>query len=201
MLATDLKRDAARTVMRRLASLPPDEAETVFRELEAQGAAELEAEGVGPDAIEFVRQMDTRYFGQSYELTIPAPSPFTRESAEPLLERFHAAHDRTYGFAAPEEPVECVSLRLATIGRIAKPPLRHLEPGDMPAPKERRPVYFSEAGGYVDCPIYDRYGLGAGACLAGPAVVEEFDSTTVVHPGYGLRVDEHGNLIIEREAA
>jgi N-methylhydantoinase A len=62
-------------------------------------------------------------------------------------------------------------------------------------------VYFAEAGGYGDCPIYDRYALGAGAHLAGPAVVEEFDSTTVVHPGYGLRVDDHGNLIIEKEAA
>ena len=66
LLTTDLKRDAARTVMRRLASLPADEAETVFRELEAQGAAELEAEGVGRDAIEFVRQIDLRYVGQSY---------------------------------------------------------------------------------------------------------------------------------------
>jgi N-methylhydantoinase A len=62
-------------------------------------------------------------------------------------------------------------------------------------------VYFAEAGDYVDCPIYDRYALAGGATFPGPAVVEEFDSTTVVHPGYGLRVDEHGNLIIEREAA
>ena len=70
-----------------------------------------------------------------------------------------------------------------------------------PEPKERRPVYFAEAGGYVDCPIYDRYALPAGAANVGPAVVEEFDSTTVVHPGFALRVDELGNLIVEREGA
>ena len=198
LLTTDLKRDAARTVMRRLASLPVDEAESVFRELEAQGAAELEAEGVASGAIEFVRQIDLRYVGQSYELTIPAPSPFTREAAEPLLQRFHAEHDRTYGFAAEEEPVECVSLRLTTVGRIAKPPVRSLPPGEAPAPKEHREVYFSEAGGYVNCPIYDRYALPAEARLEGPAIVEEFDSTTVLHPGYAIRVDRQGNLIIER---
>jgi N-methylhydantoinase A len=201
LLTTDLKRDAARTIMRRLASLPVDEVESVFRELEAQGAHELEAEGVAADAIEFVRQIDMRYVGQSYELTIPAASPFTRESAEPLLERFHAEHDRTYGFAAEEEPVECVSLRLTTVGRIAKPPLRSLEPGEAPEPKERREVYFAESGGFVDCPIYDRYALPAEARIAGPAVVEEFDSTTVLHPGYGIRVDGQGNLIIERSGS
>ena len=70
-----------------------------------------------------------------------------------------------------------------------------------PQPKARRPVYFAESGGYVDCPIYDRYALPAGARLAGPAVVEEFDSTTVVHPGFSVRVDDVGNLIIEREDA
>ncbi len=201
LLTTDLKRDAARTIMRRLESLPVDEVESVFRELEVQGARELEAEGVAGDAIEFVRQIDMRYVGQSYELTIPSPSPFTRESAEPLLERFHAEHDRTYGFAAEEEPVECVSLRLATVGRIAKPPLRSLAAGEAPEPKERREVYFAEADGFVDCPIYDRYALPAEARIAGPAIVEEFDSTTVLHPGYGIRVDGQGNLIIEKEAS
>jgi N-methylhydantoinase A len=117
-----------------------------------------------------------------------------------LLERFHAEHDRTYGFAAPGEPIECVSLRLTTVGRIAKPPPRTLDPGETAAPKERRPVYFAEAGGYVECPIYDRYALPAGARVPGPAVVEEFDSTTVLHPGYTVGVDTHGNLLIEREA-
>ena len=94
-----------------------------------------------------------------------------------------------------------MSLRLTSVGRIEKPPPRRLEAGGVPEPKERRPVYFAEAGEYVDCPIYDRYSLGAGAALAGPAVVEEFDSTTVVHPGFALTVDGTGNLIIEREGA
>ena len=92
-----------------------------------------------------------------------------------------------------------MSLRLTSIGRIAKPPPRRLDPGGGVAPKERRPVFFAEVGDYVECPIYDRYALAAGSTFSGPAVVEEFDSTTVVHPGFAVRVDELGNLIVERE--
>jgi N-methylhydantoinase A len=193
LLTTDLKRDAAVTIMRRLDELDPAEVETQFAQLEAAGRAELEAEGLSGDRVEFVRQLDMRYVGQSYELTIPA--------GDGLLERFHAEHDRTYGFAAPAEPVELVSVRLSSVGRIAKPPVRRLEPGATPEPKERREVYFAEADGYVDCPIHDRYGLPAGASFTGPVVIEEFDSTTVVHPGFTVAVDETGNLIIEKERA
>jgi N-methylhydantoinase A len=193
MLTTDLKRDAAVTMLRRLDDVDEAEVEATFAQLEETGRAELAREGLAGDAIEFLRQIDLRYIGQSYELTIAA--------GDGLLERFHAEHDRTYGFAAAGEPVEVVSLRLTSIGRIAKPPPRRLEPAAAPEPKSRRPVYFAEAGDYVDCPIYDRYALGASAALAGPAVVEEFDSTTVVHPGFGMRVDDVGNLIIEREGA
>ena len=157
LLATDLKRDAAVTVMRRLAELDPAEMESTFAGLEATAAEELALEGVAREAIEFVRQLDLRYVGQSFELTVPA--------GDDLAGRFHAEHDRAYGFAAPAEPVECVSLRLTSVGRIAKPPLRRLDPGDTPEPKSRRPVYFAESGDYVDCPIHDRYALPAGATL------------------------------------
>jgi N-methylhydantoinase A len=191
LLTTDLKRDAAVTVMRRLDELDPAELDAQFAELERTGAAELEREGIVGDRVEFLRQLDIRYVGQSYELTIPA--------GDDLLDRFHAEHDRTYGFAAPGEPVELVSVRVTSIGRIAKPPARRLEAGGAVAPKETRQVYFHEADGYVDCPIYDRYALPAGASFAGPAVIEEFDSTTVVHPGFTVRTDEIGNLVIEKE--
>src|SRR5829696_7604405 len=193
LLTTDLKRDAAVTIMRRVDELEPRELEDAFAGLEQAGAAELAAEGLVEDAVEFVRALDLRYVGQSYELTIAA--------GDRLLERFHAEHDRAYGFAAPAEPVECVSLRLTSIGRIAKPAPRFLEPAGTPRAKERRQVFFAEAGGYVDCPIYDRYALGADAAFPGPAVVEEFDSTTVVHPGWAARVDPVGNLLIEKEVA
>jgi len=192
LLTTDLKRDSAVTIMRPLDTLDAAQAEAMFVRLEQRGREELQGEGVAAAAIECLRQTDLRYVGQSYELTIPA--------GEGLLERFHAEHDRTYGFNAPAEPVEVVSLRLTCIGRIAKPRPSRLETGGPVVPKQRRPVYFAEAGEYVDCPIYDRYALPAGAVLTGPVVIEEFDSTTVVHPSFTARVDDTGNLIIEKEA-
>jgi N-methylhydantoinase A len=193
LLTTDLKRDAAVTVMRRLDDLDDDEVESTFVELERAGRVELEQEGFARDAMSFVRNIDLRYVGQSFELTVPA--------GRGLLERFHAEHDRTYGFSAPEELVEVVSLRLTSVGTISKPPPRTLGADGTAEPKEHRPVYFAESAGYVDCPIYDRYALPAGATFAGPAIAEEFDSTTVVHPGYAVFVDEAGNLLIERGAA
>jgi N-methylhydantoinase A len=192
LLTTDLKRDAAVTVMRRLDELEQGELDEVFTRLEQAGAEELRREGVASDRIEFVRQLDVRYVGQSYELTV--------EAGASLLARFHAEHERTYGFAAPEEPVELVSVRLTTVGRIEKPPARVVDAAGPARPKGERPVYFAETDGFVDCPVYDRHALAAGANLAGPAVVEELDSTTLVHPGFDVRVDDRGNLVIERRA-
>jgi N-methylhydantoinase A len=193
LLTTDLKRDAARTMLRPFDELDPAAVEEAFAELERAGAEDLAREGIPADRVEFVRQVDMRYVGQSHELTLAA--------GDGLLERFHAEHDRVYGFAAPAEAVELVSVRLSSVGRIEKPPARTLEPGEAGEPKARREVYFAEAGGFVDCPIHDREALGAGAALAGPVVIEQFDSTTVVHPGFVVRVDSNGNLVIEKERA
>jgi N-methylhydantoinase A len=84
------------------------------------------------------------------------------------------------------------------VGRIAKPALPVLDPGPTPAPKERRAVYFAEAGGFVDAAVLDRYALPAGARFEGPAIVEEYDSTLVVHPGFVAEADTHGNLLLRR---
>jgi len=199
LVGTDLTRDSSITLLRRLDVLEPSEIEQAFGELEAAGAAELRREGLPAERTRFVRQVELRYVGQSFELAVPLEED-TAEAGV-LGARFHAEHERVYGFAAPGEPVEVVSLRLTTVGTIEKPPLRPLEPhSGAPTPKDVRRVHFAEAGGFVECPVHDRYALGAGATLSGPAIVEELDSTVVVHPGYALTVDEVGNLVLMREA-
>ena len=75
---------------------------------------------IAADAIEFTRQIDMRYVGQSYELTIPTPGRFEAGSVAQLIERFHAEHDRSYGFSAPTEPAECVSLRLTAVLKLMR---------------------------------------------------------------------------------
>ena len=198
LLVTDLKHDYATTLIQRLDQVVPQALEQTFRELEAQGRETLGREGMEEAAMEFRRQADLRYVGQSHELTLP----LTAEALGPaqlaqLLEQFHRTHDRAYGFSAPGEDVELVSVRLSAIGQIAKPAQAPLAKTTGAATaKGQRPVYFAESEGFVDCPVYDRYALGAGAVVQGPAIVEEIDSTTVVHPQYQVRVDEVGQMVL-----
>jgi N-methylhydantoinase A len=211
LLVTDLKHDYSATLIRKVDALDPKEIEATYRRLEEQGRATLEREGMQESDMTFLRQVDMRYVGQSYELTVPLPGgSLTAEDITRVLEQFHREHDRAYGYSAPEEPAEFVNLRLTATGRIAKPQLRELDRTSHPelveaggdlaaAPKTIRPVYFAESEGYVDCPVYDRYRLGAGVVVEGPAIVEEMDSTTVIHPDYQARVDKFGNLILTRK--
>ena len=202
LLVTDLKHDYSTTLIQHVDQLDTTAVEETYQELEAQGGASLEREEVRQEDISFLRQVDIRYVGQSYELTVPLPAEqLDASKIVSVLEQFHIEHDRAYGYSAPTEPVEFVNLRLTAIGRIAKPRLRELEGNNTDiaaAQKATRSVYFAESDGYVECPIYDRYRSGPGCVLTGPAIVEEADSTTVIHPGYRAQVDRFGNLILTR---
>ncbi len=201
LLVTDLRHDFSVTLMRRMDGLDPAEADAAYELLETRGRADLAREGVAPDAMSFTRQMDLRYVGQGYELTLPLPAQsLDVATCARMCEQFHREHDRAYGHSAPEEPVELVTLRVAAIGAIAKPRPRDLAPAasDDPAAANTstRDVYFAESGGYVACAVYDRYRIGAGMVIVGPAIVEELDSTTVIHPGYRAVADRYGDLIL-----
>ena len=201
LLVTDLQHDYSTTLIQSVDALDPGAVEAVFQRMADEGRARLVGEGVRAEDMDFVRQVDMRHVGQSYELAVGVPAGrLGAAEIAGVLERFHAEHDRAYGFSAPGEPAEFVNLRLTATGKIAKPRLREWrQDGDAAAArKPDRPVYFAESGGFVDCPIYDRYRLGAGAEVAGPAVVEEMDATTVVHPAYAARVDGFGNLVLTR---
>jgi N-methylhydantoinase A len=202
LLVTDLKHDYSTTLIQRIDQLDMRAVAEVFARMENAGRATLARERIAESSMEVVRQVDMRYVGQSFELTIPlgAHTNIAPALVAQVLTRFHEAHERAYGFNAPGEPVELVNLRLTAVGKIGKPQLRELPAdGDQGnAEKGKRQVYFAESGGFVDCPIYDRYRLRSGAIIAGPAVVEEFDSTTVIHPGYAARVDRFGNMLLQK---
>ena len=145
--------------------------------------------------------MDARYVGQGYELAVGVP-PGSLGEAE--LRRVRAAFDEAYaaryGYANPAEPVEAVTWKLSAIGtgpRISLPKLARRAGGLDEALKGRRGAFFPEAGGFVDCPVFDRYRLSLGLELSGPAIVEERESTTVLPPGVLARVDEYGSLVAE----
>ena len=202
LLVTDIKHDYSATLIQRADRLDVELVNRRYREMEEQGEKALLAEGMGHASIGFERQADMRYVGQSYELSIPFGDGKVEDGLEAMLKDFHDEHERAYGFAAPGEPVEFVTLRLTAVGRIAKPKLPELPAGrrDVEAARRAvRQVYFAEAGGFVDCPSYDRYRLPAGGVVEGPAIVEEMDSTTVIHPGFRGEVDRFGNLLIKTE--
>jgi len=199
LLVEELRADAVRTWVTRLDLQALEPLERGFRELEADATAWLQRERVPPDRRQLSRWLDLRYEGQNYELLVPVPEEVWRErSLEPLRREFLQTHERTYGFAAEGEPIQVVNLRLVARGLPDLPELPRQKPGG-PDPSAalvgRRPVDFVEAGA-LDCPVYDRARLAAGNRLAGPAVIEQFDSTTLLSPGQEALVDELGLLII-----
>lgn len=200
LLVTDLTHDYATSFIQRTDAADLTAIENAFRQLEEQGRSALEREGVNPQQILLRRQLEMRYVGQSFELVIALPEggPQMSELGE-VVSRFHEDHQATYGTSTPGGPVEIVNLRVTAIGRIEKPKLREIgrAGGDVAsARKAVRPVFFPETRGMIDCPIYDRHSLGAEMVVEGPAVVEEADSTTVIHPGYEVKVDRFGNLLL-----
>jgi len=190
MVLADLVKDYSRTVM-----LPAP--------LRARARDELQAEGLDESDIDLLPALDVRYCGQSYELTIPLT-----DSGVGFVERFHEAHQRRFSYASEEEPVEVVNLRLTAVGRTAKPrfapqPVEDLDPRR--AQIGHKAVYFvaPELGWVRSFPaaLYARERLRPGNMVVGPAIVFQFDTTTVVPPDWVARVDGWGNLVIERVPA
>lgn len=171
-----------------------------FDRLEKEAMATLKRDGVSEDHSRFVRYLDARYEGQADELRVPVPAGAIDEAfLRDALKRFHEVHERAYGYAYEgKQMVEIVNLAVSGFGQIGRPALRPRKTtGPTEAkPESIRPVYFREAGGFVDCPVFQRRDLLAKVKITGPAVVEEFGSTSVVFPGQSLLVDDYGSLII-----
>jgi len=200
LLTEDLRADAVRTWVGRLTGEALAALDRGFRELEAEATAWLDREDVAPARRQLARWLDLRYEGQNYELLVAIPEETWRTgSTEALRRRFLEAHEASYGFAAEDEPIQVVNLRLVARGIPQPPEIPRQKPAG-PDPSaalvERRPVDLAEGGGRLDCPVFDRARLAAGSRLVGPAIVEQFDSTTLVLPGQRALVDELGCLVI-----
>jgi N-methylhydantoinase A len=207
LLCTDVVHDYIRSELKGLAEVTPEHAEAIFRELEAKARGELAAEGMNPIDARFARELDLRYTGQGYELRTSLDGLFeaqlTSVSLTAVRSRFDERHAQIHGHAAAEQPVEIVSYRVRV--RVSVPKYRPVRETAPPSPrpievavKGTRPIHLSGAAP-VEAVIYERDRLDIGATIRGPAIVEQFDATTVVPPGWSGTVDPYRNLILRQE--
>jgi N-methylhydantoinase A/oxoprolinase/acetone carboxylase beta subunit len=184
LLTADVRLDVSRS---RLAPFPGDagQAERLLAEMERE-AEEL----LGGRPVAFTREVDLRYAGQGYELTVPY---------EDAREAFEDLYARRYGLASPGEPLEATTWRVAALGETPAVDLPTASRRPEPTPCRRR-AYVPETGGYDDVLVLVREELGAAHRVEGPAIVEERESTAVLPPGVTATVDEHGSLLVELPA-
>jgi len=199
ILLSDVIRDSVRSV---LLSVPEEGRDSSqrwaefwhdlgkrFAILERVSRAELQHEGFPAELARAERRLDLRYAGQSYELSVPLRRDFRR--------LFHQQHERAYSYAHPARPLQIVNLRLRLVIRTPKPQLRARRTGNPDPARARvktKPVWF--AGRFHSTRLYDRERLEPGARFAGPAVVVEYSSTTVVPPDFSCELDRCLNLIL-----
>jgi N-methylhydantoinase A len=204
LLCTDVVHDYIRSELRPLGDVAPDRAEAIFVSLEAKARGEIAAEGLDPRDAGWWRELDLRYAGQGYELRTPldgfGAGPITEPTLQGARLRLDTRHAEIHGHAAKDRPVEVVSYRLRV--RIAVPkyePPAQMPPAHLAAPAEKggRLVYFDGRRG-VPAALYERDALDISATLLGPAIVEQFDATTVIPPLWQAQVDGYRNLILTR---
>jgi N-methylhydantoinase A len=205
LLMSDVKHDFVRSRVSDIEDLDLGVANDLFGEMVGGARKQLTAEGFAEGDTQLRYFLDMRYSGQGYENPVPvAALPLTRESLAASRRDFDAIHAQCHGHAAPDQPAEVVNYRVQAIGMV--PPVSAATIADADDGAERalagsRPAYFAAAGeGLVDVPVYQRERLRAGDQLAGPAIVEQYDSTTVVCPGQAAAVDRFGNLMVTTPA-
>jgi N-methylhydantoinase A len=202
LLAVDWRTDQIVTKVMHQDAADIDAIAAHYAAIEREAVDTLKRDGIDPSGIRIVREADVRYVGQSMEVRVTAPSgAIDGAFLSALIDAFHAAHLRTFGYNyASQQKVELVNFCVSGFGLIERPSMPKLDmPRGVATPKSTRVVYFD--GAFRDTPIYDRATLPPGFGLDGPAVVEEFGSTTVVFPGQHLSVDDHGILIVRATGA
>jgi N-methylhydantoinase A len=198
LLMSDVEHNYIRSQLMLLSETTHDAVNGMFEQLAAQALDELRGDGFARDRIRIARSLDMRYAGQGYEIAVPCPAgPLEAADLKRLRLAFDQQHKTMFGHMAPEEPVEIVSCRVRGIGLVSPVAMPRFEPAGgtlADARRELRRVRFD--GEERDCPVYQRERLGVGLELAGPAILDQLDCTTVICPGQIARVDEWKNLIV-----
>jgi N-methylhydantoinase A len=194
LLLADIRMDESRAYTGE--TLDAAQVEREFATLVARLTERFEDQGLDADEVSVARQLDLRYEGQAYELTVTMPDgEFSEDRFEEALSRFHEQHEQLYGYDMPDEPLELVTLRVA--GTVETPPIAD-DPSTAgePATTREREVYFDETG-FVTTPVLDRRAIAVGDEIEGPAIIEESGCTTLLPPNTTAETTSEGNLRID----
>jgi N-methylhydantoinase A len=206
LLETDVVHLYMQSAVSRIDQTDPASLERVFVGLMERARADSELEGFAEDEVTVSRELDIRYPHQGYELAMECPDgPLDSEGLNELRLAFDQRHVEVYGTSAPDEPVEVVNARVRTVVQRSVRDQTERAEGTATSPDaaqtDTRDVHFKSLGGFVPTPVYDRAALEPGTRIAGPAIIEQLDATTVVGPGWSGAVDRLGNLPLKREDA
>ncbi|GGC87086.1 hydantoinase/oxoprolinase family protein [Chelatococcus reniformis] len=194
-LLVDIQHDVTQMYLSKVEDVAIDDLETTFRALEIEGRERLKNEGVGDDRMVFQRKIDMRYLGQWRALSIPLSAPIT--SLDEAIASFHHEHGREHNYSRPGAPVEIYRVSVIATGLTPQASFAEFDLTDAPAVAVgSRSVRFDELPEAVETPVYDRGALQAGMKVAGPAVIDQLDSTILVPPGVTAEVDRSLTIVM-----
>lgn len=200
LLVADLREDFVKAFGHLDAAVDVTLAAEMFEELRQAADRFLAGEGVAPAHKKIRRSIDMRYAGMLYEANVAlGDEPLTRATLDYAVEAFHVQFERSAGHShRGQEAVELVNLRLGAVGEREKLtlPRRPDSPASVPEPRSKRDVGFLGQRALLATPVYERSGLPIGTALQGPALIEQYESTIVVPPGFGAVVDGFGNVLL-----
>jgi len=199
LLSAAIEHHHARTLQARTDVADLRAVNDCLADLDAAGRARMREEGTPAHEVRVAYAADMRYVGQAYELEVPIEVPLTRERVAEIVAAFHATHERIYGYARPQQLAEFVNFRAVHTYPLPRPVMKPTARASGTLADARigeRRAYF---GGYVPTALYERSRLPLGVRLAGPAIVEQDDTTTVIPPGVSGLVDDAGNLRLRRD--
>ena len=203
MLVAPKSFDSVQSYISRLDSVDWDHVSSIYEAMESSAVELLTAAGVEAEDIRMERSADMRYVGQGFEIVVPVPGGRLGPGLhEELSATFSETYESLFGRILTDVPVETITWRLSASEPPPRPDIRfRTAASDARAGgvKGERPVFLTEEGGFVDCPVLDRYSLEPGSTVDGPAIVEERESTVFVGPDARCAIDEHLNLVMALE--
>jgi N-methylhydantoinase A len=196
LLAADVRATFSRSLVAPLDAATLGTAQAAAAALAAEARDALRVQGVDDAQIRTVVELDVRYSGQSFDLTVPFEG-----DAGAIAGAFHLRHERRYGYASRDERVELATVRVTAIGSAGAQP--HTALGGNGAHHDAAAAVIGvrrvwDAGRFVDATIYDREKLTAGSTFAGPAIIEQYDTTSWIPAGWTALGDSAGNVILEK---